>query len=115
MFKRKKTQRTEKEKEIVELITNLCKQNKSDVRVDPIKKEYFISLEDKHYDVIIDSVGIVITNSKFSLKERFSDEMLTELKLIAAKRASEDRQRIKTEILSRELKMLSEIRQNLED
>lgn len=115
MFNKKKPQRTQKEKEIIELITNLCKQSKADVRVDPINKEYFISLEDKHYDVIIDSVGIIITNSKFSLKERFSDEMLTELKMIAAKRASEDRQRIKTEILSRELKMLNEIKQNLED
>lgn len=114
MFSKNYKIKTEKEQEVYDIILNICQVEETEVRVDPKTFEYFISLEANHYDIIVDSNGVIITNSKFSLRERFDVKFLELLKDIAAERASKDRQKVKEEILSRETIMLKEIKNNIE-
>lgn len=112
MFFKKKV-KTKKEQEVFDIISGMCQVPSTEVRVDPMTMEFFLSLKEGHYDIIISKSTVVITNSKFSLRESFPDYFITELKRLAAKRASADRQKIKEEILQRERLMLEEAKTNI--
>lgn len=107
--------KTDKEKQIHGIITNICKKEDTDVRIDPFTKNIFISNEDKHYDIVLMSQSIVITNTKFSLRESFNFDFIEVLMQIALQRASKDRQKVLEEILSRETEMLETIEKSLEE
>lgn len=107
--------KTAKEKQIHGIITNICKKEDTDVRIDPLSRNIFISNEENHYDIVLMAKSVVITNTKFSLRESFDFDFIGVLMQIALQRASKDRQKILEEILSREKDMLETIEKSLEE
>lgn len=105
--------KTEKEKQIQNIIKEICNKTNTEVRIDPLNPNIFISNQENHYDVVLLHSSIIITNSTFSLRESFNIGFIDNLKKIANKRASEDRQSVLSEILSREKLMLSKIEESL--
>lgn len=97
------------------LSLTFVKKEDTDVRIDPFNRNIFISNEEKHYDIVLMSHSVVITNTKFSLRESFHIDFIELLAQIALTRASEDRQKVLKEILSREVRMLETIEKSLGD
>ena len=68
MFFKKKV-KTKKEQEVFDIINGMCQVPSTEVRIDPMTMEFFLSLKEDHYDIIISNSTVVITNSKFSLRK----------------------------------------------
>ena len=105
--------KTEKEKQIQNIIKEICNKEDAEVRIDPSNGNIFISQESNHYDIVLLHSSIIITNSTFCLRESFNIGFIDNLKNIANIRASKDRQEVLNEILSRESNMLLTIENNL--
>lgn len=112
MFKRKRKY-TEKEQEVLEIIKSFCENEKTEVRVNPRNFDILISLEDKHYDIVIDYKSVLIANTNSFVRENFNDRFLDELRSVCFNRAEKDREEVKQNILNREKELLKNIKESL--
>lgn len=107
--------KTEKEQRILNIVTSLCSDKETDVRIDPLRLNVFISNKEKHYDVVLLYGSVIITNTSFSLRESFEDSFIDSLKKVAYNRASKDREEVLESILGRENEMLNKIEKAYEN
>lgn len=114
MFWKRKRVPNSEQQQLIDIVNLLCQKESCEVRVDPENfSDYFISDSELHYDVLIDSIGIHITNTNHTITERLEDWLLDELKTIAKSRAHKDRQILKDEILRRKNNMLFNMKNSL--
>lgn len=105
--------KTEKEKQIFSIVERMCKQETTDVRINPSNLTVFLSNKVNHYDIVLQGNFIIIVNSVFSLRESFPADFIELVKKVALERASADREKVLQEILRREKEMLSKIEESL--
>ncbi len=114
LFK-KEIKLTEKEIEVKEIINLMCSQKDIKIVVEPIYDEYYISDEINHYDIIIESNQIIITNSTHSTYINYRMEFIKMMKDIVKNKTIESRKKIKDNITERESKMLSIMKKTLKE
>jgi hypothetical protein len=115
-FKKKQKTYNSNQIEMLQTIKLLCDNPKTEVRLDADNfSDYLITNKELHYDAILDSIGVHITNTEFTVTERFEEKFLSELKTIAKTRCQKDIANSKLEILSRKNKMLLNMRNSLKN
>lgn len=103
----------EKEIEVLDIVTKICGRKETEVLIDPINFNCFIKNKELHYDIVILTSSVIITNSVFSIRQSFSDRFIPLVKKVVFERASKDRQEILEEILEREKDMLNKMKSEL--
>ena len=96
--------KTDKEKDVFELIKRLCDSEKADIKIS--SAIYYINHEDLHYSIIISGKSVVIVNSEFTFRETFGDKFVEALCKIIDERATKDINKIISNIETRESSML---------
>jgi hypothetical protein len=113
MWYKKKFTMSPEEMRIKRVIDIMCENSTTEVRVDPMTMDFYLTNKENHYDVIITSTSIHITNTVnhdlSTHREGFLDICKTEAKV----RAHMDRLKIKNEMLARRNEMLTLMENNL--
>ncbi len=103
----------EQEQEIIDIIELLAKHSGTKVEVELDDLTFYLDNQSLHYSAIIDSKGIKITNSSFSVHKHFRDKVLAVSKSFARKRITEEVQKTKDSIDVREKTMFSKMQESL--
>lgn len=113
-FKKKKEDNLV-EQQITKLITELCENEHTNVGVRELEptNKYIIENKELHFDVIIDATGIILVNSVFGRRERFSDKYLSTLRKIAATRMNRDLDVIEERITRSERNILERMNNSI--
>lgn len=101
------------EQEIINLIELLANHQGTKVEVELDNMIFYLDNQSLHYSAIIDSKGIKITNSSFSVHKHFRDSVLTVSKSFAQKRITEEVQKTKDSIDAREKAMFNKMQESL--
>ena len=104
-----KIELTEYEESYKQVIEKMCDFDDTQILINPSNGDYILSNKAKHFDIIIDSQGVTITNTNFSSRRQLPDNVLELFKGIAKVRATADRESIVKNILSREKALLEQI------
>ena len=104
---------TEQEQLVLEVIDNMCHHEDTDIIINPSNMDYLISNKVLHFDVIITSNVVSITNSKYASKSQYPDKVIEIFKSTVRKKAIEERTKIIDSILEREKNLLLEVNQVL--
>jgi hypothetical protein len=104
-----KVELTEYEESYKLVIEKMCDNPETHILINPSNGDYILSNKAKHFDIIIDSQGVTITNTNFSSRRQLPENILDLFKNIAKIRATADRERIVKDILSREKALLEQI------
>jgi hypothetical protein len=113
MWYKKKFTMSPEEGKIKRVIEFMCNNPTTDVRVDPETMDYYLSNKDNHYDVIITSASIHITNTVTHDFSSHRQDFLDVCKTIAKARAHVDRVKLKRDMLARRNDMLTCMEENL--
>lgn len=103
-FKKPYLPKTEKEKDVFELIVKLCDCEKADIRIS--SAIYYINHDELHYSIIISGTKVIIVNSEFTFRENFEEKFVEALWKIIDERATKDINKIISNIETRESSML---------
>lgn len=107
---------SEDKKTIVELIQLMCNHEKTKISFHPENlDDYYITNKEKHYDIILDSIGIHITNTNHTVTERFDSPFINMLKKIVLERATTDANLIQKEIMKRKNEMFERMKNSLKN
>ena len=104
---------TEQEQEVITLIELLVNNSGTKIELDLESSIYYLQNVDLHYSAVIDSEGVKITNSSFSVQKKYKASVLDACKNSAKKRITEEVNKTKESIESREKEMFSKMRENL--
>jgi len=107
-----KIELTEYEESYKKVIEAMCDNPDTHILINPSNGDYILSNPNKHFDIIIDSQGVTITNTNFSSRRQLPENVLDLFKDIAKLRATADRESIVKAILSREKALLEQIMTN---
>ena len=103
----------EKEQLILDIVTNLCKQSDTEIKMAPISGRYFLVNKRLEYWLRIGDDGITITNHKFTLTNTINSEYQKKLIAMIDTFIEADRNEFEQTIFQNEVELLENIISNI--
>lgn len=108
-----KTEFTEEDVKIQEIVKAFLAKPDTLIEINPDDMSYILSYEPKSYYMLIDSVGVQITNHTFDKDIRLESKKLDVIKGLVKEEASKRREAKKTLIFKNKSELLDKITINL--
>jgi hypothetical protein len=105
----------EKEQLILDIITNLCEQSDTEIKMAPISGRYFLVNKRLEYWLRIGDDGITITNHKFTYSNMSPQQYQTILIEIVERAIEVSRNEFETAVFQNEVELLENIVTNIKN
>ena len=105
----------EKEQLILDIVTNLCKQSDTDIKMAPISGRYFLVNKRLEYWLRIGDDGITITNHKFTYSNVSPQEFQNIVIKVVEKSIEKNRDEFETAVFQNEVELLENIIANIKN
>ena len=105
----------EKEQLILDIITNLCEQSDTEIKMAPISGRYFLVNKRLEYWVKIGDDGITITNHKFTYSNVSPQEFQNIVIKVVEKSIEKNRDEFETAVFQNEVELLENIIANIKN
>lgn len=103
----------EKEQLILDIVTNLCKQSDTDIKMAPISGRYFLVNKRLEYWLRIGDDGITITNHKFTYSNMSPQRFQTIVIEVVEHAIEESRNEFEIAVFQNEVELLENIITNI--
>ena len=103
----------EQEQGILDLICSMVSRKDCDIEINPDDFSYLVSLEKLQYYLLIDSLGIRLSNHEFFISRKFSDKVLDKFKEVIKKEVVKRREAKVNNIFKNEMELLIKINNNI--
>jgi len=113
MWFKKKIRLTEEEQDVFDMIQIMCNNTETDARVDTSNMDYYLSNKAQHYDVIITSTTIHVTNTVSNDHTSHREDFIDHCKDLVELRITSDLQSVKDGMLARRRNMFAKMKDNL--
>jgi len=105
----------EKEQLIMDIVTNLCEQHDTDIKMAPISGRYFLVNKRLEYWLRIGDDGITITNHKFTYSNMSPQQYQTILIQIVERAIEASRTEFEIAVFQNEVELLENIVTNIKN
>lgn len=103
----------EKEQLILDIVTNLCKQSDTEIKMAPISGRYFLVNKRLEYWLRIGDDGITITNHKFTYSNMSPQRFQTIVIEVVERAIEESRNEFEVAVFQNEVELLENIITNI--
>lgn len=103
------------EQTMLALISSMVSHRDCIIEINPDDFSYLVSLEELQYYLLIDSLGIKLSNHKFSISRKFSDRVIDKFKDVIKKETIKRRQAKVDSIFKNEMDLLTKINDNINE
>jgi hypothetical protein len=103
----------EKEQLILDIVTNLCKQSDTDIKMAPISGRYFLVNKRLEYWLRIGDDGITITNHKFTYSNMSPQQFQSIVISVVENAIEESRNEFEMAVFQNEVELLENIITNI--
>lgn len=103
----------EKEQLILDIVTNLCKQSDTDIKMAPISGRYFLVNKRLEYWLRIGDDGITITNHKFTYSNMSPQQFQSIVISVVEEAIEESRNEFEMAVFQNEVELLENIITNI--
>jgi len=105
----------EKEQLILDIVTNLCEQSDTDIKMAPISGRYFLVNKRLEYWLRIGDDGITITNHKFTYSNVSPQEFQNIVIKVVENSIEKNRDEFETAVFQNEVELLENIIGNIKN
>jgi hypothetical protein len=105
----------EKEQLIMDIVTNLCKQSDTEIKMAPISGRYFLVNKRLEYWLRIGDDGITITNHKFTYSNMSPQQFQTIVIKVVEAAIEVSRNEFETAVFQNEVELLENIVTNIKN
>lgn len=114
-FSKKFPKMNEYEQQMYDIISAMVARKDCVIEVNPEYMSYMLSLEEEQYFLLIDSVGVQISNHEFHIVRSYSERILDEFKTVIRTETIKRRTAKEQELFRNEIDLLRSINQKLND